>query len=244
MSAHGVPQGSVLGPFYSYFLLTSCIKRSYIAPYTTLQTIPTFYWLKNVLKNQQLVNSDLKALRQWICSNKLSLNTGKTEIVVFKNKKQEIRKHLDFRISGQKIIPTRSMKYLGVFLSDSLSWDTHLNALIPKLSRAAGLLAKMRHYMPKYLLKTIHYSLFNSHLIYACQIWGQSKSDHFRKLVELQDKTLRIQGKALRIINFLPDKAPLRDIYKNSKILKLPDYIALQNTVLIKDFFSEELLNH
>ena len=120
------------------------------------------------------------------------------------------------------------MKYLGVFLSDSLSWDTHLNAFIPKLSRAAGLLAKMRHYMPKYLLKTIYYSLFNSHLIYACQIWGQSKSDHFRKLVELQDKALRIQGKALRIINFLPDKAPLRDIYKNSKILKLPDYIALQ----------------
>ena len=98
--------------------------------------------------------------------------------------------------------------------------------------------------MPKYLLKTIYYSLFNSHLIYACQIWGQSKSDHFRKLVELQDKALRIQGKALRIINFLPDKAPLRDIYKNSKILKLPDYIALQNTLLIKDFFSEELLNH
>ena len=54
------------------------------------------------------------------------------------------------------------------------------------------------------------------------------------KLVELQDK-------ALRITNFLPDTAPLRGIYKNLKILKLPDYIALQNTWLIKDFFIEEL---
>ena len=90
------------------------------------------------------------------------------------------------------------------------------------------------HYTLKYLLKTIYYSLFNSHVIYASQIWGQSKSDHFRKLVELQDK-------ALRIINFLPDRAPLSDIYKNSKILKLPDYIALQNTLLIRYFFNEEL---
>ena len=37
--------------------------------------------------------------------------------------------------------------------------------------------------------------------MYASQIWGQSKSDHFRKLVEIQDK-------ALRITNFLPDIAP------------------------------------
>ena len=124
------------------------------------------------------------------------------------------------------------MKYLGVFLNDSLSWDTHLNTLILKLNRGIGLLAKIRH-TPKHLLKTIYYSVFNSHLIYASQIWGQSKSDHFRKLVKLQEK-------ALRIINFLPDATPLRDIYMNLKVLKLPDYIALQNT-LIKDFFNEDL---
>ena len=121
-------------------------------------------------------------------------------------------------MSDQKIIPTRTMKYLAVFLNDPLSWDTHLNTLILKLNRAIGLLAKIRHYTPKYLLKTIYYSLFNSHLIYASQIWGQSKSDHFRKLVKLQEK-------ALRIINFLPDATPLRDIYMNLKVLKLPDYI-------------------
>ena len=123
---------------------------------------------------------------------------------------------------------------VGVFLNDSLSWDTHLNNLLPKFNRAIGLLAKIWHYMPKYLLKAIYYSLFNSHLIYASQIWGQLKSDHFRKLIELQDK-------ALRIINFLPDTAPLRDINKDSDILKLPDYIALQEALLIKDFFNEEL---
>ena len=102
-----------------------------------------------------------------------------------------------------------SAKYLVVFLNDSLPWDPQLNILIPKLKRAIGLRAKIRHCTPKYLLKTIYCSLFISHLIYASQIWGQSKSDHFRKLVELQDK-------ALRISHFLPDRARLA-IYKKIK---------------------------
>ena len=52
-------------------------------------------------------------------------------------------KHLSFRISGQKNIPIMSVKYLGVFLNGPLSWDTHLNTLIPKLNRAIGFLAKI-----------------------------------------------------------------------------------------------------
>ena len=31
------------------------------------------------------------------------------------------------------------------------------------------------------------------------------------------------------------------ETFKNLKVLKLPDYIALQNTLLIKDFFNEDL---
>ena len=40
MSTYGVPQRSVFGPFMQ---VTTCIKRSYIAPYTSLQTAATFY---------------------------------------------------------------------------------------------------------------------------------------------------------------------------------------------------------
>ena len=235
MSTHGVPQGSVLGPLL-FLLFINDLHKAIIHSSVHHFADDTNLLLaeKSLKKINKLVNSDLKVLCQWIRSNKLSLNAGKTEIIIFKNKKQEITKRLNFRISGQKINPITSVKYLGVFLNDSLSWDTHLNNLIPKLNRAIGLLAKIRHYTPKYLLKTIYYSLFNSHLIYASQIWGQSTSEHLRKLVELQEK-------ALTIINFLPDTASLKDIYRNSKILKLTDYNALQNALFIKDFFNEEL---
>ena len=116
-----------------------------------------------------------------------------------------------------------------------------MTVLLPKLNWVVGAFAKTRHYIPIFLLKTVYYSLFNSHLIYACQIWGQTKNDLFRKIEKLQDKILRI-------INFLPKGTPINDTYENSKILKLQDYISLQNALLVKDCLVEQLpkplINH
>ena len=46
-----------------------------------------------------------------------------------------------------------------------------------KLSHSIGLLSKIRDSVPKHLLQTINYSLFNSHLIYACEIWEQNQTN-------------------------------------------------------------------
>ena len=126
------------------------------------------------------------------------------------------------------------MKYLGIQLNDSLTWKTHLISLLPKLNRAIGLLSKICYYTPKYLHKTIYYSLFNCHLIYACQVWGHEKSAPFRKIENLQDK-------ALRIINFLPNNCPLSGTYEKLNILKLCDFIRLQNVLFVKKCLEGEI---
>ena len=103
-----------------------------------------------------------------------------------------------------------------------------------KLNIAIGLLSKIRHYAPKSILKTIYFSLFNSHLIYACQIWGQSKTKLFQEIEKLQDK-------AIRIISFLPKWASVKEAYSTLKILKIRDFISLQNALLVKDVFEEKI---
>ena len=127
---------------------------------------------------------------------------------------------MNFRVSGQKINTTTGVKYLNylcVYLNDSLTWETHFKNLIPNANRAIGLLPKVRYYTPKFLLKTIYYSLFNSHLIYASQIWGQIKTKLFEEVVKLQNK-------AIRIINFLPfNSTNINKTYNDLKIFKLPD---------------------
>ena len=89
-------------------------------------------------------------------------------------------------------------------------------------------------YIPKFLLKTIYYSIFNSHLIYACQVWGQNENC-LKKLSSLQNK-------AIRIINVKQQDFPVNELYNANGILKIKDYIHLINFLFVKDVLSNESL--
>ena len=56
--------------------------------------------------------------------------------------------------------------------------------------------------LPSDILKTVYYSLFDTCLHYACQVWEQSNSD---TLVMVQ----RAQNKALQLINFKEERHPI-----------------------------------
>ena len=88
----------------------------------------------------------------------------------------------------------------------------------------------------KNLLRTIYFAIFDSHLRYGCQIWGQKDSQEFKS-------STTVQNKGLRILN---SKGPLEHsnpLYKNSKILKLIDFINLNNILFVYDQINNNLPN-
>ena len=66
--------------------------------------------LKNI---NQKINFALKIIAHWLRANEISLNTKKTEIVLFREQKAIIKKNMNFRISEQKINIMKETKYLG-----------------------------------------------------------------------------------------------------------------------------------
>ena len=140
----GVPQGSVLGPLLFLFFndLHKAVEFSSVHHFADCTSL--ILTDKSVKKINKHVNRDLKLVVEWIRTNRLSLYTNKTELVMFKSKNKIITKRLNFRISGQKIKPSSQVKYLGIILQDDLHWDSHLMKLRKKLSCSVGLLLKVR----------------------------------------------------------------------------------------------------
>ena len=132
---------------------------------------------------------------------------------------------MNFLRSGQKIIPTTHTRYLGILMDQHLPWDQHLKMTKQKLSRVNGLLAKVRYYLSPKLMRTHYFSIFESHLRYGCQIWGQHSNHNLNNIVNLQRK-------AIRTINFKNKYTPVEPLLKEAKIMTLNKIIKSENCLL------------
>ena len=144
----GVPQGSVLGVllFLLYVNdLNQAIKFCKVHHFADDTNL--LYLRKSIKKLNKFVNIDLKNLINWLNANKISLNFEKTEMVIFKSKRKKFNDAVKIKLSGKKIYPTASVKYLGVKIDQHFTWQHHINYLSVKLNRANALLFKIRKFV-------------------------------------------------------------------------------------------------
>ncbi len=130
---------------------------------------------------QKQVNLDLKSLYTWLLANKISLNSSKTELILFHMPGRQVP-DLKIKMNGIGIHPSKCIKYLGVYLDAMLSGSHHCDLLVKKLKRAKGMLSKTRHYVPSEELLSIYYAIFSSHMVYGsvCVIVQPERTQKWR----------------------------------------------------------------
>ena len=185
----GVPQGSILGPllFLIYIndmhdALSKCIVHHF-ADDTNL-----LFSHKDPEVIRKTLNNELKLLYEWLCANRLSLNVDKTEFIIFRPPRTKLNNRIVLNLNNKKIHESRKIKYLGLIMDDRLTWKFHINELCKKLGRSVGMLYKLRHLCPLTVLKSLYYSLLNSHIAYGLPVWGNSDQIYIDKISKLQKK--------------------------------------------------------
>ena len=72
------------------------------------------------------------------------------------------------------------------------TFDRKRHFLTPPISRAKGILSKLRHNAPIKICLQVYYAIFYSHLIYGCSLWGLTTKENLDIIEVLQNKCLRI----------------------------------------------------
>ena len=144
-------------------------------------------------KLKKRMNEDLKLIYIWLCANRLSLNVDKTEFIVFRPPRIKMAGRFTLKLNRTTLFESTKIKYLGIILDNSLSWKHHIFELRKKLSRAVGILYKMRSLnTPKNVLLSLYYSLFHSHMSYGICLYGSADDQYLSKIVLIQKRAIRL----------------------------------------------------
>lgn len=201
----GVPQGSILGPLL-FLLYINDITKIPDSPELIMYADDTNVFFTGVTKKclELSANTYLLKLSTWLQINRLSLNTSKTKYVIFKPANRRDCSCINILFEGTLLEQVVEQKFLGVWFTEDLSWNTHINKLKAELSRVTGSIYKIQNLLPIWLKQTLYYSLFYSKISYGILIWGTTTASNYNKLVILQKKILRMCE------NFKGDKRNLR----------------------------------
>ena len=132
------------------------------------------------------MNTEIKKLNDWLTSNKLTLNTKKSNCyfptLPKENTKYSQNYIFDFDLNRNVNLEYKySIMYSGVYIDENLSWKNHIDSVITKISKTIGMLSKLRHYIPYSALTNIYNTLITPYLSYGLISWGHACKSHLYK---------------------------------------------------------------
>ena len=212
----------VIPPLNDIILSSNICKFTLFADDTSL-----FYSHENKEEGVRILNAELSKIADWLAANKLSLNVSKSKLLIYSNKRNVIKDDNNTEpdsgilINGEMLKEVDHAKYLGALIDNKLNWSYQINAVNLKLSKGIGLLAKIRHYVPSSILRSLYYSFLNPYIDYNLLNWGMAAPTNL-------DSVNRKIKKAVRIISYKTSDYHTDPLFKELKILPLDKSIELK----------------
>ena len=132
----------------------------------------------------------------WAKANSLKLNVAKTKAITFLRKRHTPTFHLS--LTGSSIPIVTSLKFLGVTLSNNLSWSEHINNICLRSKRQLGLIHRHFNAAPRVARERLYVSTVLPYLDYCSSVWDPHHQKNIAKLNSVQT------GLSSEMIAFLP----------------------------------------
>lgn len=221
----GVPQGSILGPLL-FLIFINDLPHNVSNSNITLYADDTSQLFKadHTGDISKSISIGVNEINEWCRQNGLVLNINKTVLLNFHTIQNLPDCSFYILLNGKSIKTVSNTKLLGLNISDTLSWDVHVNTLCSKLNSICYLLKKCRSIVNNNILINIYYAYFQSVCAYGIIFWGDSPSFQ---------RAFIIQKRAIRIITKSTVSTSCRSLFKQLKILTVPSLFIYECIVFV-----------
>ena len=235
----GVPQGSILGPILFLIYVNDIKNCSNLNILCFADDTTAYKSGPNIEDLITDVNIQLELLYTWLCCNKLSLNINKTSYTIFKpqsNAHHNLNNNLlinhEAIKSSEESTKAGTAKFLGIYIDKHLTWSQHIDQLCTSISKSVFAINRVKYILPYAALRSLYFSLIQSRLQYGIEAWGNSNSMH---------KLLRVQKRAIRVINNTKYRHHTDPLFKRNNIVKVSDLYQLQVFSFMYDLVNNKL---
>ena len=96
-----------------------------------------------------------------------------------------------YTLHGQQLETVNTIKYLGVTISNNLTWNNHIAEIIPKATRTLGFLRRNLRAMPPSIKEHAYKALVRPQLEYCSSVWDPHTVGGAHKIEMVQRRAAR-----------------------------------------------------